>query len=242
MSRFALGRLISFEMDPYFLSELTVLFAVLVFDFYILGFSSQWPIVGSLRTIISTGLLLKGIYVFYVMVLAVNVYAFTYLLESGKILTLVAFGYSAKRVMMFSFIWAVIYPTLLSTLIFSANIYLFEFGETLPALFEMLFYILSFSVMVIGTGFLISILIRNLIIPVSSTLVLFLIALPDIFSKASDKNFIFYALTGFHSVGISDPFSMVFLSGGILEIFIGFVFLIIGSSLLKRRSLKPVRM
>ncbi|KAA8922405.1 hypothetical protein [Thermoplasma sp.] len=165
----------------------------------------------------------------------------TLFLENGKILTLVAFGMSARRVLTCMFLWTVLYSTVITSLIFTANVYFFEFTES-PAVFaEMVFYLASFSVLFTGGGFLIATSIRSPIVSAGSLIAFFIFVSPTFFGKSADANPLSFALTGFSHIGLYAPFSSVFVDGGMLEFVIGAVLFALALMVIGKRSLKPMR-
>lgn len=241
MSKFALQRLISIEMDPYFLVELLIIFSVLIADYSIIYLYGMQPGSSSLQVYNFTGSVLNSIYFPYVLVLSLNVFMVTAFLENGKILTLVTFGKSAKGVLTYMFLWAVLYSTSITALIFTVNVYLLEFTESLAAFAEIVFYLASFSVLFIGAGFLLATSIRNPVLSAGSLIAFFIFVSPPFFGKGADANPILFAFTGFSHIGVSTPFSGVFVDGGVLEFVLGAVLFVLALIVIERVSLKPMR-
>jgi len=236
MNKFALERLITIEMDPYFFVELIILFFVTVFNFYFIKFfgipMGVFPL---------TGYILESIYFTYVIILIINIFMFANSLENGKILTFVSFGYNLRRVLISMFLWSVIYPALLITLVFSINVYIFEFMESLAGIAEFLYYLLSFSILAVGAGFFVTSLIKNPIISSGSILFFFIFISTNLFASSAKNNPLYFALTGFYSISYSHPFSSVFVYGGIIEIVLGLIMFLASVVIIRRRSLKAMR-
>ncbi len=241
MNKFALERFIRIEMDPYFVVELITAFFVTVFNFYFIKFSGIPMGEGSSGVLQFTGEIFNSIYLPYVIILTIIIFMFANSLENGKILTLVSFGYNLRRVLISMFLWSVIYPALITTLIFSVNVYTFEFMENFTGVAEFLYYLLSFSILAVGAGFFVTSLIKNTIVSSGSILFFFIFISLNLFSSGAKNNPLYFALTGFYSIGPSAPFSSVFIYGGILEIVLGLIMFLASVIIIRRRSLKPMR-
>ncbi|CAC12155.1 hypothetical membrane protein [Thermoplasma acidophilum] len=241
MGRLAFLRLISVEMDPYFLVELIIIFSVFIADYSLIFLYGTQAGGSSLQVYNFTGSLLNSIYFPYVLVLSLNIFMVTIFLENGKILTFVAFGRSVRRVLTCMFLWAVLYSTVITSLIFTVNVYFFEFTESPVVFAEMVFYLASFSVLFTGAGFLIATSIRSPIVSAGSLIAFFIFISPTFFGKNADTNSLSFALTGFSHIGLYTPFSNVFVDGGILEFVIGAVLFALALMIIERRSLKPMR-
>lgn len=241
MSRFAFLRLISVEMDPYFLVELIIIFSVFISDYSLIYLYGTQPGGSLLEVYNFTGSLLNSIYFPYILVLSLNIFMVTVFLENGKILTFVAFGRSARSVLTSMFLWAVLYSTVITSLIFTANVYFFEFTELPAAFAEMVLYLASFSVLFTGAGFLIATSMRSPIISAGSLMAFFIFVSPSIFGKNAHSNSFSFAITGFSHLGLHTPFSNVFVEGGILEFVMGAVLFVLALMVVERRSLKSMR-
>jgi hypothetical protein len=241
MSKFPLIRLISIEMDPFFLVELIIVFSVFFANYSSIYLLGMQPTFSSPNIYHFTGDILDAIYFSYLLVLSFNSFMVISFLENGKILTLVALGRSVKSILAYMFLWAVLYPTIITALIFTVNVYFFEFS-VFPAVFaEMAFYLVSFSVLFLGASLLFGSSIRNPVVSAGSFFALFFFILPQFLGNNAKNNPIFYALAGFSYVGSYHPFSNVFVEGAILELVMGILLFALSIKVVERRGIKPVR-
>ena len=241
MNKFALGRLINLEMDPYFLVEFLVVFAVFIADYSVI-YLSGIPAGNTTPDIYNfTGSILRSIYFPYVLILSLNVFLVTTFIENGKILTFVSFGYSARKVVASMFLWGVFYSTTLVTAVFTVNVYLFTFTESILPLAEIAYFVLSLSIFVIGTGFLLATALGNPVVSAGSLVAFFMFIAPTLFGTSSENNFFQYIFVGFSSISLSDPFSSVFIVGGAIELIFGISLFLSSLIVIERRSLRAIR-
>jgi len=241
MNKFTLGRLISLEMDPYFLVEFLAAFAVFIADYSVIYLLGIQPGNTTVDIYAFTGSILRSIYFPYILILSLNVFMLTTFIENGKILTLVSFGYSARRVVASMFLWAVFYSTAIMTAIFTVNVYLFTFTESILALAEIAYFVLCLSIFVSGIGFLLATASKNAVVSTGSLVAFFMFIAPSLFGTGAENNFFQYIFVGFSSIGLSDPFSSVFIIGGAIELIFGLLLFLGSLIVIERRSLRAER-
>ncbi len=241
MNKFALVRLINMEMDPYFLVEFLLVFAVFIVDYSLIYLSGIQP--GNTTPDIYgfTGSILRSIYFPYILILSLNVFMVTTFIENGKILTFVSFGYSARRVIASMFLWAVFYSTALVTAVFTVNVYLFTFTVSILSLVEIAYFVLSLSIFVTGAGFLIAAAVGNSVVSTGTLVAFFIFIAPSMFGTGAESDFFQYIFVGFSSIGLFDPFSRVFIVGGAFELIFGLALFLSSLIVIERRSLRATR-
>ncbi len=181
-----------------------------------------------------------NIYKIFILILgASGVFLFSIFISKNKFSVLYLMGYKKWEIITSYFILFLLY----SLFLLIVSFILISYIEFLAIGYKLLFYFFIFTIanlmFYLSTGFLIAILTKNSLIPGASIIILFYIAIPSTYLKAT--NTLSFGVFNLINYYLSYGFTYIAVEAIIVEILLSLFFVILSIFIANYRSMKVIR-